>query len=309
MAVEVRHLRLIQELHATGSATNAAARLGVTQSAVSHQLRELEVRLNTPVCIRAGKRLVLTPAGHRLLQTADHVLAELAQVMSDVSRLRGGHAGTLRVCAACHTSYQWLPPLLRTFEARHPHVEIDVSVQHTSDPIAALIGGTLDIGLVTDTVHDRRLRVRRLGADEHVAIVPPKHPLAGKPFITPSELGEQDLLLYSASAEESFTVRRILRPAGVRPARIRFVQLTEAIVEMVKAGLGVSVLPSWSVQSAIASRKVRAVRITRDGIRREWKAVSLRTPGEAAYVKDFIDLVGEAIAGLPAPGALSHRKR
>src|SRR5687768_3559095 len=208
MSVEMRHLRLIRELHATGSATNTAARLGVTQSAVSHQLRELEGRLNTPVCIRAGKRLVLTAAGHRLLQTAEHVLAEITQAMDDVSRLSGGHAGALRVCAECHTSYQWLPPLLRKFQSRHPRVEIDVSVQHTVDPIGALLGGTLDVGLVTDAVHDRRLRVRRLGADEHVAIVAPKHPLAGKPFMTPAELGEQDLLLYSASADESFTVRR-----------------------------------------------------------------------------------------------------
>lgn len=306
MYLDVRDLRLIQELHAAGSATAAAASLGVTQSAVSHQLRELEARLQTPMCVRAGKRLVLTTAGHRLRQTAERVLPELRQAIEEVSGLRDGQAGTLRICAECHTSYQWLPPLLRTFQTRHPRVDIDISVQHTRDPVAGLLDGSLDVALVTGTVHDRRLRVRRMGADEHVAIVGLKHPLALKPFLTPAELGAQDLLLYSASADESFTVQRILRPAGVRPVRIRFVQLTEAIVEMVRAGLGVSVLPSWSVRSAIGSRKVRAVRITREGIRREWKAVRLRRPDEPAYVGDFLDLVEEALADLPAPAPPSR---
>ena len=300
MVLEVRHLRLVRELHATGSATQAAARLGVTQSAVSHQLRELEGRLNTSVCTRTGKRLILTPAGHRLLETAEQVLAELERAVHDVSQLRSGQTGRLRVCAACHTSYQWLPILLRKFRTQHPGVELDVAVQHTADPVAGLLAGSLDVALVTDAVHDRRLRVRRLAADEQVAIVAARHPLGAKSFITPEELGDQDLLLYSASAQESFTVRRILRPAGVRPVRIRFVQLTEAIVEMVKAGLGVSVLPSWSVQPAIASRKVRALRITRNGIFREWKGVTLRAPGEPPYVGAFLDLVQEAIADLPS---------
>ena len=298
MDLEIRDLRLVRELHATGSATRTASRLGVTQSAVSHQLRDLEQRLQTSVCIRTGKRLVLSAAGRRLLETADQVFTDLQRAWDDVAALRDGRASRLRICAHCHTGYQWLPPLLQRFRSRHPAVEIDIAVQHTSDPVKALLGGALDIALVTDTIQDRRLCVRRLAGDEHVAIVGRKHPLAARAFITPAELGEQDLLLYSASPEESFTVRRILAPAGVRPARVRFLQLTEAIVEMVKAGLGVSVLPAWSVRSAIASRKVKALRITAGGIRRDWKAVRLRTPSEPAFVTEFLDLVEEEIRGL-----------
>src|ERR671912_233105 len=118
--VDLRHLRLVAELHATGSATLAAGRLGITQSAVSHQLRELETRLETPVCIRAGKRLVLTPAGVRL-PPGRHA----------------GRAGILRICAQCHTGYHWLPRLLREFRGRHPSVDVDVAVQHTDHPVDA----------------------------------------------------------------------------------------------------------------------------------------------------------------------------
>ncbi|HJR61122.1 MAG TPA: LysR family transcriptional regulator [Vicinamibacterales bacterium] len=299
--LSIRHLQLITTLHETGTATAAAARLGVTQSAVSHQLREIEARLNAPVCVRAGRRLILTPAGMRLLETARVVMAELERTARDVRRLADGHAGTLRITAQCHTGYHWLPPLLRTFRARYPGVDVEVAVEHTRHPVEALLQGSLDVALVTDTVRDKRLRVRRLAADEHVAIVSRTHPWTKKSFITPAELGSEDLLLYSASPAESFTVRRILAPAGVRPARVRFVQLTEALVEMVKAGLGVSVLPMWAVRPAVTRGDIRTVRITRRGIQREWSAVTLKNANEPLYLSEFIALVHKTIGGL-APG-------
>lgn len=296
--LDVRHLRLISELHSTGSATRAADRLGITQSAVSHQLRELETRLETPVCIRAGKRLVLTPAGQRLLQAARAVLSELDVATRDIARLHDGHAGTLRICAQCHTGYHWLPPLLRAFRGRHPAVDIDVAVQHTDHPVDALLDGVLDLALLIDPIRDKRLRLRALPFDEHAAIVSPDHPWAAKRFVTPEQLGSENLLLYSRSPADSFTVSRILRPAGVRPVRVRFVQLTEAILEMVKAGLGVSVLPTWAVRSALDSGQVHAVRITRAGVRRQWTAATLQGVEEPAYVTDFLDLVHKTIGEL-----------
>lgn len=293
--LDLRHLRLITELHATGSATAAAERLGVTQSAVSHQLRDLESRVDQPVCTRAGKRLVLTPAGHRLLDAARAVMTELDRAAGDIRRLRDGGTGTLRLTAQCHTGYHWLPHILRTFRTRHPGVDVEIAVQHTARPLEALLEGSLDLALVTSQVRDRRLRVRRLAADEHVAVVNRRHPWTKKTFITPEELGSEDLLLYSMSPLDSFTVRRILEPAGVRPARVRFVQLTEAILEMVKEGLGVTVMPAWVVRPALKSGRLRAVRITRAGVHREWSAATLAGAADPPYVSDFLDLVKTSI--------------
>jgi LysR family transcriptional regulator, regulator for metE and metH len=295
--LDVRHLRLITELHATGSVTRAAGQLGITQSAVSHQLRELETRIETPVCVRAGKRLVLTPAGQRLLQAARTVLAELDVASQEIARLHDGRAGVLRVCAQCHTGYHWLPPLLRTFRERHPAVDVDVAVQHSEQPVDALLSGALDVALLTDAVRDRRLRLRPLPFDEHAAIVAPDHPWTKKRFVTPEQLGRENLLLYSRSPADSFTVSRILRPAGVRPGRVRFVQLTEAILEMVKAGLGVSVLPTWAVRPQLSSGEIQAVRITRAGVRRQWTGATLQGIAEPRYVTDFLDLVHATIGG------------
>ena len=293
--LDIRHLRLVCELLATGSATATARRLGVTQSAISHQLRELESRLGCPVCTRVGKRLVLTPAGTRLLQAAQTILPELDRAAEDVSRMRDGRSGLLRICAQCHTGYHWLPPLLRSFQARHPAIELEVAVQHTNDPIDALLRGALDLALVTDHVDDKRLNVRPLLRDEHVAIVAPGHAWASQKFVTPEQLGSETLLLYSASPNESFTVRKILNPAGVQPTRVRFVQLTEAIIEMIRADLGVSVMPKWAIEPALARGDIRAIRITRTGVHRQWSAVTLRDSNEPGYLVEFLKLLPKAI--------------
>ena len=297
--IEIRHLRLIAALHETGGATAAAARLAVSQSAVSHQLREIETRLGAPVCVRVGKRLVLTAAGTRLLATARAVLSELEQATRDVQRLHEGHTGVLRIAAQCHTGYRWLPPIVRAFTAQHPGIELEVAVQHTSQLVDALLEGAVDVALLTDAVRDKRLRVRKLASDEHAAIVGRDHPWAGRKFITPEELATASLLLYSSSPAESFTVRQILKPAGLRPARVRFVQLTEAILEMVKAGLGVTVMPKWSVRGALEDGELRAVRITRGGMHRDWTAATLEGSGEPSYLTDFLELVRKTIRGLP----------
>jgi LysR family transcriptional regulator for metE and metH len=248
------------------------------------------------VCSRVGKRLVLTAAGTRLVQAAQLILPELQRAGDDVRRLRDGRTDLVRLCAQCHTGYHWLPPLLRRFHDRHPAIELEIAVQHTSDPIEALFRGSVDLALVTEPVKDRRLNVRPLFTDEHVVLVAPGHPWALQKFVTPQQLGSETLLLYSPSAAQSFTVRRILHPAGVQAARVRFVQLTEAIVEMIKADLGVSVMPKWAVQPALARGDVRAVRITPTGVHRQWSAVTLRGANESRYLHDFLKLMTTVIA-------------
>jgi LysR family transcriptional regulator for metE and metH len=296
--LEVRHLRLVAEIADAGSMTKAAARVYLTQSALSHQLRDIESRFKTPFFLRVGKRMVLTAAGRRLLETARRVLDDLGRTEDDLRRLAGDSAGVIRVCTQCNTGYQWLPPLLAAFHRKHPRVTVNVMADATDRPVDALLEGRLDLAILTSDIEDRRLRVRPLFTDEMVAIVSRSHPLAGRTWLSPRELAAEHLLLYSSSPEESFTLRSVLGPAGLTPARVSFIMLTEAMIEMAKAGLGVGVLPRWSAQSAIAARAVVALSITRRGVRRQWSAATLRAQPEPECVTDFIDLV--AARAMPA---------
>jgi LysR family transcriptional regulator, regulator for metE and metH len=296
--LEIRHLRLVAGIADAGSVTKAAAGLNLTQSALSHQLRDIEARFNTPLFLRVGKRMVLTAAGRRVLDSARRVLAELDAAEADIRRLAQGRDGVIRVATECNTGYHWLPPLLRVFNRKHPRVTVNVMPDTTDKPLQALLDGRLDVAILTSTVSDRRLRLRPLFNDEMVAVVSRTHPLARQPWVSPRDLAAQHLLLYSSSPEESFLLQRVLAPAGLVPAQVSFIMLTEAMIEMARAGLGVGILPRWSVQPAIASRAVTALAITRGGVGRRWTAATLKAQVEPPWLTDFIDLI--ATRAIPA---------
>jgi LysR family transcriptional regulator for metE and metH len=296
--LEIRHLRMVAAVAQSGSVTRAASELHLTQSAVSHQLRDIEGRLGTALFLRVGKRMIPTPAGERVLGTARRVIDDVAAAEEDVRRIGTNEAGVLRVCTQCNTGYHWLPPLVEAFRRKHPHVDVTIAVECTMRPLEALLEGRLDLAVVTQPVHNKQLRVRPLFEDEHAAIVAPDHPFAARRFVRPEDFAGERLLLYSGSAEESFTMRQILRPAGVEPERISFVMLTEAIVAMVKARLGISVMQTWAIEPAIRSGDVRAIPITPAGIHRQWSAATRRSATPPAHLDAFIELL--AARALPA---------
>ena len=298
MELEVRHLRLVSEVAALGSVTRAAERLHLTQSAISHQLRDIESRLGTPLFHRMGKRMVATPAGERVLRSATAVLDDLRRVEEDIRQIAREGSGILRMCTQCNTGYHWLPPLLKTFSARYPRVEVQIAVDSTTRPVEALLEGKLDLAVVTNEVDDRRIAVRPLFRDELVLVVSPEHRLAGRRHVPVSELASEHLLIYSSSRHDSFAFRRVLDPAGVEPARVSHLMLTEAILEMVKANLGVTIIAKWSVQPAIESGAVRAISLGAKGVFRQWSAATVKGASEPKHLADFVQLL--AAQSLPA---------
>jgi len=291
MDLEVRHLRLIAGIAEAGSMTKAATGLHLTQSALSHQLRDIESRFNTAFFLRVGKRMVLTAAGRRVLESAGRILDELGRVEEDIRQLAQQRDGMIRVATQCNTGYHWLPPLLARFNRKHPRVSVSIMADATDRPVQALVNGQIDLAILTNDVIDPRLRLRRLFTDEMVALVSRQHPWASRAWVSPRQLPTEHLLLYSSAPEESFVLRRILGPAGLTPTRFTFIMLTEAMIEMAKAGLGVAVLPRWSAQAAIATRSIVPLSITRRGIRRNWTAATLKALAEPAWLADFIELI------------------
>jgi LysR family transcriptional regulator, regulator for metE and metH len=298
--LEIRHLQLVDAIAETGTVTAAAGRLHVTQSALSHQLRDIESRLGVALFERMGRRMVLTPAGTRVRESARAILQDLANAEFELRRLNG-NGGTIRLCTQCHTGYHWLPPLLKQFHSRHPSTDVQICVEATKRPLDALLAGEIDLAIMTNPVRDRRVTVTELFRDELVAIVAPSHPWASERWIKVSAFATEHLIIYSADPTDSYAFRYVLSPAGVTPARVSAVPLTEAIVELVKAGLGVGMVARWAVDPAVRAGQLAAVRITRPGVFRPWIAVLRRDhhrrPADRSWMHDFIELL--AAQGLP----------
>ena len=303
MQLEIRHLRLVAGIADAGSMTKAAGQLHLTQSALSHQLRDIEGRLGTTLFTRLGRSMVLTEPGRRVLEAARRVLGEVQRAEEDVRRLAGHGEGTIRVCTQCYTGYHWLGPILSAFQAKHARVTINVAADETGGPVEALLDGRIDLAILIDPAKDRRLRLRPLFNDEMVAIVAKTHALARRPWVAPEALAREHLLLYSSVPEDSFVFRRVFQPKGLVPARASVIMLTEAMIELARAGTGVGVLPRWSAQRAISSGAVAGLSITRRGMRRQWAAATLAAHADPPYLPDFVDLVAER--ALPGRGRVS----
>jgi len=301
MHLDIRHLKLIVAVTEEKSVTKAGERLHLTQSALSHQLRDLEDRLGTSLFLRLNKKMILTPAGERLLHTARQVLDELKRAEDHISQMVASNQGTLRISTECYTCYHWLPDLLKEFSRKFPGVQVKIVVEATHQPVPALLHGKLDLAIVSSSQRDKRLLYRPLFSDELVAIMPADHAWAVRPYIRARDFADQHLILY-VPPEESTIFQKLLRPAGITPAQLSEVHLTEAIIEMVKAGLGISVLAKWAVKEQLASGKIIARPLTSKGFHRQWCAATLRNGFTPDYVNEFVNLLSRPAMPLVKPG-------
>ncbi len=292
MQLEVRHLRLINSIAEEGSVTKAGKRLFLSQSALSHQLRDVEEKLGVSLFTRLNKRMILTAAGERLLAAARKVLAELERTEEDIERIALNREGVLRITTECYTCYHWLPSLLKLFNHSYPRIEVQIVVDATRSPLEALLNGKLDLALVSSKVRDSKLAYKPLFRDEMVGIVARSHHLSGKIFLTAEDFRNEHLILYS-TPEENRAVQQVIISAGVSPGRVSSVQLTEAIIEMVKAGVGIGVLSRWSVAPQLSAKSLCAIPLTKQRVYRQWFAATLKSKAVPAYVQSFISLLAD----------------
>ena len=290
MDLEVRHLQLIAAVADVGSLTRAGDRLHLTQSALSHQLRDIEARLGAPLFLRVGKRLVLTPAGERLLASARDILERLERAEHDIREMSRDRAGLLRITTECYTCYHWLPPLLLHYRRTFPRVEVRIDVNATGRPVDMLLAGKIDLAVVSSPVADRRLATRAVFEDELVVVASRRHRFAQQTHVKLADMRDETLFVYPPK-EESSVLQNTLLPGGAAPARVEEVLLTEAIVELVKAGLGVAVLARWAVQPVVDAGAVVARPLTARGLHREWRVAMPKDLARADYVVEFAALL------------------
>lgn len=300
MDLEVRHLRLVNAIASEGSVTRAAAKLHLTQSALSHQLKDIEDRLDTNLFHRLKRKMVLTEAGNRILHSAEKVLRELEQTEESIRKLSNGEQGVLRIATQCNTCYHWLPSMMKLFQEQHPGIEIRIEVECTRQPVAALLDGKLDIAIAYSEVHNPSLSSLPLFEDELLAVMESDHPLAAKSYLEAEDFAEETLLVYAIPLESNFVFQKLFISSVVRPRKIYKMLLTEAMIEMIKAGMGIGLFAGWAVRPYLERGDLKGVRLTRRGIRRKWKAVMLQSAANRTHYRQFTRLL--ARESMPVSG-------
>ena len=293
--IDLKHLRLIETVATEGSLSGAAKKLFLTQSALSHQLKEIEIQMGTEAFHRVNKKLVLTPAGNVVLSAARKILPMVEDVDVELKRITSGEVGQLRLCTECFTCYHWLPSLMKKFSLEYPNIEIQINTENINGPLQLVKEGKVDVALVHRIEKDSNLEFIELFSDELILLVPSRSPLAHYPVINANDFADQVFITHSAKGERGIVFKQILNPAGVDVRKIVYVQLTEAVVEMVRAGIGIAVLPRFALKPYLLNGNLAVKKITNKGLVRKWHAAILKTNKKVEYLQFFIQLLKNEI--------------
>jgi LysR family transcriptional regulator for metE and metH len=285
--LELRHLKTLQALKEAGNLLRAAALLNVTQSALSHQIKQLEDHHGTQLFERKSVPVRFTPAGDRLLRLADEVLPRIADAERDLARLQQGEAGQLRIAVECHTCFDWLMPSMDVFRKRWPEVDMDIVSGFQADPIGLLYEHRADVAIVAEIDTDEPVDYHALFRFEIVALLAHDHPLAGKDYLTAEDFASDTLITYPVPDDMLDVVRQVLKPAGVTTQR-RTTELTVAMLQLVASRRGIATLPLWAAQNYLNRDYVLAKRITPEGLTGRLYAACLPELSGKSYFADFV---------------------
>ena len=289
------HLAIVREVDRQGSLTAAAATLCLTQSALSHAMKKLELQLGTAIWLREGRALRPTQAGEYLLAVANRVLPQLDVAEERLQQYGQGERGTLRIGMECHPCYQWLLKVVAPYLAKWPDVDVDVKQKFQFGGIGALFGFEIDLLVTPDPLFKPGLRFEPVFDYEQVLVVAKGHPFAGRTYVVPAELEAETLITYPVEIERLDVYSQFLLPAGVTPKRHKAIETTDIMLQMVASGRGVAALPRWLVEEYAARMDVVPVRLGARGIAKQIFLGARETDTAIDYVRAFIELARTAV--------------
>ncbi|MEJ7931654.1 LysR family transcriptional regulator [Ramlibacter sp. AN1015] len=254
------HLVTFQKVVAAKSFSLAGEQLGISQPAVSQQIRELERRLQVRLVERTGRQVGPTPAGTALLAHAARIGIALADAEAQMMQFHEQAGGRVRIGAGATACIHLLPPLLQRLKRLHPSVTILVSTGNTADIVRRVEGNDLDAALVTMPVASAALHATQLMEDRFVAVAQ-RGAHDGRAAVTATTLARKPLILFEPGANTRSLVDRWFADAGFRPEPLMELGSVEAIKEMVSAGLGWSLLPELSVASPKHRARLAVLRV------------------------------------------------
>jgi DNA-binding transcriptional LysR family regulator len=246
------------------SFSQAAERLGVTQPAVSLQIRSLEERLGQQLLDRSGRRVEPTEAGRRLYRGAQRLLALERQLLEDVAgEAEGPLRGQLAIGASTGPGGTVVPVLLCEFAEANPEVTVELSISDTQTIVDLVARRDLELGVVGATPRNRSVAYEPFFHDEVVLVCPPGHRFAGR-TISLDDLRAERLIAMQEGAGVRQVIEDELRKAGarLRDLEVRLeLGLQESVKSAVEAGHGVTFISRTAVEAELAAGTLAAARV------------------------------------------------
>ncbi|QJR81882.1 LysR family transcriptional regulator [Alteromonas pelagimontana] len=291
--IERQHLRIVAMIAKKGTLTDAAAALHLTQSALSHGMKKLELEFGVALWHKDGRRLRLSNAGESLLNLAERILPQFENTEEHLAQIAAGKKGVLRIGMECHPCYQWLLKVVKPFLTQFPTVDVDVRQAFKFGGLQALHGYEIDLLLTPDPLFIPTITYVPVFQYEQVLVVANDHPLATKPWVRPQDLANDTLITYPVEPSRLDIFAQFMTPAGGSVKRHKTIETTEILLQMVSAGRGISALPRWLVEEHSQSLPITPVRLGEDGLSKALHIGYRSKDASADYFTAFLEMAKE----------------
>jgi DNA-binding transcriptional LysR family regulator len=307
--LDSRQIRTFLMLAQVGSFTKVAKKLSLTQSAVSHAMKALEEDLGCRLLDRVGKNVLLTQAGEQFHERAEKIFSEMVSARSEMNKLvEWGHV-RLRLGATAAACEYILPPILREFQKEFPKCHLTINPGNSPDIMESLRNNKIDVGMSWVATPDSNVQFIPLFDDELVFMVSPDHPWAKVGRIKRTEVSHQQYILFnsstswnqSQSSSPAFSdysdiyeqIEKFFNKEKVVIKSVIDVGSVSAIKELVKLGLGITILPAWVAQDALQDKSLVALPLGRRKLKRQWGILYWKERSIAWAEDTFIRLCKE----------------
>jgi DNA-binding transcriptional LysR family regulator len=295
--LDPRHLRALTILEREGSYTRAAKILNLTQSAVSHAMRNLQEQVGCSLLYTVGKKVYLTEQGKILRRDAESILNSMSQALKNIRSEGMEDRGRLVIGCSAASSQFILPPVLREFKDCFPRYEIAIRPGDTADLVEQLHGQNIDLAVCLMPPELDKLDARKLFEDELCFMVSPLHPWAVKGKMKVQDLRSTQFILYSRRSMTFELIQNYLLRQGIRLGNFIEMGTFEATKELIKLGLGVGVMAPWVAMRELESGALVAVPI-KPKLMRSWAVLTLVNRPLRLAEETFVGLSKAASANL-----------
>lgn len=272
-ALSLSHFRMLLAIRDSPSLGEAADKLGITQSAVTHRIREAERRLGCSLFAKVGRHLRPTAAAEILIETAELVLDRIASAERAATASSQGIRHVVRLTVCDYNTYHWLPGFMGWFREVRPDIEIEINPDRTAAALKRLSERQLDIAIMPAGVDTAGADGVRLFDDMLTVVVWPGHRFCGYRHVTAKDFETETYLTYSLASRPGFESERLWSHEGALPLRKRNLGSIDAVCELVKAQAGISVLSRWGITREINAGSLVAVQAGRTGLPIVWRAL------------------------------------
>ena len=293
-----RQLRTFAVLARLGSFTQAARELHITQSGVSHAMKALEADSGCRLLDKVGKKVLLTQAGEQLLQHAEKILEENEKARESLAQLGKWGRGRLRLGATTTACQHLIPAVLREFKESFPEHVITIEPGDSPQLADAVLSQRIDLAVSLEIDKEPRLDFHPLFTDELQFIVSALHPWARNGKVERSDIPRQNYILYNKQSVTFRLIERYFQREAMVLNKMIEVGSMEATKELVKIGLGVSIIAPWIARKELEERSVVALPLGRRKLQRRWGVIQWHGKRLSLAEETFIGLCRHASAML-----------